>query len=263
MLTPVFTPYDGVFQMASKVSMVVPGSTFENALVLGTGGQAGQAAQTNAALNACLASPTCQGVTRQGNYLETVSGGTVSGWTSNPVANTYNMITTRQETCNNPNLAQPYLDTCVTSWCINNPGNCDDMMQPYCKANPTAPQCACINSPLTQYAYNPYCQDQNCINNGYATASMVASKEGGCTIIDCKTAATIINNGGIQLSDNTVTQRCTNSSNAPTVAAPTIAATPWYQTLFGYLETYWYVVIVVIIALVVAYLYKRKKKAKK
>ncbi len=128
------------------------------------------------------------------------------------------MKLSRESMCNDPNVPEPYRSWCATKWCLskNGMGKCDTLMKTYCAtaAGKTDPGCACINSPVAGTKYNPFCEDSKCITGGYPTQGMITSLGTGCNIVDCSTAITLINNGGVQLSDPTVTQRC--GSNATT-----------------------------------------------
>ena len=100
-------------------------------------------------------------------------------------------------------------------FCIQNPGACDTGMTQYCKLtdNISKPECACINSYLDHYRYNPMCQDADCIRTGYGTASMKNSLGQGCEIIDCSVVFDLERTGNVSFQDTTIQQRCGNEED--------------------------------------------------
>lgn len=203
-------------------------------------------------LATCINDPTCFAVTQTSGEIITEHGTGITGWTSQPGSTTNALKFPRSVLCNSASIPEPYNTYCLTNYCMQAPnfGQCDLLFGPYCKATPTDPKCACINSPTVTYSQNPLCQDRACIDTGYATASMMNSKSTGCSIISCTVAETLINNGGVQLADPTIDQRC--GATATTTA--TASSTGGFLSFTG-MNTTTMVILGVIALIVIAAIY--------
>lgn len=98
--------------------------------------------------------------------------------------------------------------------CLDNQGQCDSGAKDYCYNNPSDPFCRCIKSNLVKFEYNPLCTDQDCIQDGYQTSSMVSAKGGGCQIVDCRTQFDIQAEGSVKFNNVNIEQNCGNSGTS-------------------------------------------------
>lgn len=81
-------------------------------------------------------------------------------------------------------------------FCETNQGYCDISLKENCSKpeNEDSPKCKCINSKLLDHDVNPFCQDQTCIDVGYATDDMIRNYlEMGCQILPCELAVQLKN----------------------------------------------------------------------
>lgn len=116
-------------------------------------------------------------------------------------------------------------DNCVTNM-MSRMGEYDNYMKKYCALSQFAntPECSCINSDILNYQFNPLCTDRKCIDNGYATASMLSSRGNGCQIVDCSTYLDVTAKGNVIFDDTEITQRCGTMNRPPPL--PSIPSTP-------------------------------------
>jgi hypothetical protein len=112
---------------------------------------------------------------------------------------------------------------------------CELWMADYCKRNPSAPECACINSPVAKSGkYNPLCVDAKCIQTGYQPANMIQARGSSCPpitecnmIFDMKQNYGLINFQDAQFEQNCMTQvggvstPATGQAKLPVVPQPT------------------------------------------
>uniref|UniRef100_A0A6C0JE42 Uncharacterized protein n=1 Tax=viral metagenome TaxID=1070528 RepID=A0A6C0JE42_9ZZZZ len=81
-------------------------------------------------------------------------------------------------------------------FCDANQGYCDIAIKEHClkPENEDSLKCKCINSKLLEHESNPFCQDQTCIDMGYATEDMIQNYlEMGCQILPCALAVQLKN----------------------------------------------------------------------
>lgn len=124
--------------------------------------------------------------------------------------------THKAKSCNN-NFDPTY----CKDFCVQNPGSCDVGVNSYCLKNPSDAICSCINSDVKKFQFNPVCTDNNCIRSGYATSSMMNSKQGGCQIVSCTTQVDISKVGGnVSLNNAVMEQNCGQKN--PLSTAPSI-----------------------------------------
>lgn len=165
--------------------------------------------------------------------------------------------------CSDPNIPEPWKTYCLTNYCLSKDGmgKCDVLMKAYCDTDKGKldKACSCINSPMAKTKYNPFCEDSNCITAGYPTQGMLTSLGTGCNIVDCSTALTLVNNGGIQLSDPTVTQRCGPGATTEATTSRQGLAGTWDKIKNANTMTKGIMVAALIAAVAVAvYMYRKK-----
>lgn len=108
------------------------------------------------------------------------------------------------------------------NYALSNPGTCDVAAAAYCKKNPTASFCNCINSKVVAMPGSnaPNCLDAQCLKSGYVTSAMKNTK---CPdIVNCTVQAQILSSGVTLNAGIPVTQNCGNNTTTTTTTPVTV-----------------------------------------
>lgn len=140
-------------------------------------------------------------------------------------------------------------------WCSKNMGLCDLSVGDWCSKYNDPLFCSCIQSPLKAFNSNPLCHDGNCLQGGYATADMIATKVAGCSKLDCQVYQDLKTLGKSSvLSDTSLETSCANYT--PPEPAP-IPLT-FYERIKPLIK--WIILLVIIlIILIIAIIWTLKK----
>lgn len=114
-------------------------------------------------------------------------------------------------------------------------GNCDDFMRIFCQANPTAPECSCLNAvdnfgrPIPQ----PQCFYNKCIENGYWTTNMKETQD--CATV-CNQIVDIGGSENVYIDSSKFIQYCGTNNNGSQEPEPTDSTTNPIDTVRNFIN---------------------------